>query len=510
MNADAVTGAARAAGILLHPTSFPGAHGIGDLGDDAYRFIDWLAAAKQRVWQVLPLGPTGFGNSPYAARSAFAGSPLLISLQHAQSDGLLSDADLAAAPRFDPDHVTYSAAEAFKFDRLRRACARLQAPDQAGRVAAYAAFCAESAAWLDDFALYMALRDAHRGAPWTAWEPAIRGRERGALAAARTDLAGEIGIHRLLQFFFREQWHLLKAYANARGVRIMGDLPIFVAHDSADVWAHPELFHLDAEGLPTVVAGVPPDYFSVTGQRWGNPLYRWDALAATGYTWWIDRFRHLLQTVDMVRIDHFRGFEQYWAVPAGHETAQYGEWQPGPGAALFQAIEAALGPVPLVAEDLGTITPEVHALRRGLGIPGMRVLQFAFGGDVTNPYLPHNYEHDTVVYTGTHDNDTTAGWFASLDQAQRFRVLAYLASDGHDLAHDLVRLAYQSVASLAIVPLQDVLNLGTEARMNLPGRAEGNWGWRYRSEALHDDDARWLAELSETYGRVAATPAGES
>ena len=492
---------ARSAGILLHPTSLPGPHGIGDLGDGAYRFVDFLVRARQQIWQLLPLGPTGLGNSPYAARSAFAGSPLLVALPPLHQQGLLDGADLEDCPLFDVGRVDYDRVGAWKLDRLRRAYGRSLEPEHAETQRRVAAFAAEQADWLDDYALFMALRTAHDGAPWSRWGASVRSREPAALAAARRDLSEEVGFQQFVQWLFFEQWGALRRYANERGVRVMGDLPIFVAHDSADVWAHPENFALDDKGEPTEVAGVPPDYFSATGQRWGNPLYRWDVLAAHGYRWWIERFRGLLRQVDMVRIDHFRGFAQCWAIQAEHETAEHGAWQQVPGADLFRAVRDALGPVPLVAEDLGLITPDVEALRLALGIPGMRVLQFAFGGDATNPYLPHNYDWNTVVYTGTHDNDTSAGWYATAPEAEREAVRTYLARDGSDIAHDLIRLAYESVADIAMAPLQDVLGLGSEARTNVPGRPEANWTWRFSADALLPEHADWLAALVRTYGR---------
>ena len=495
----------RSAGVLLHPTSLPGPHGIGDLGGAAFRFVDYLAAAQQQIWQVLPLGPTGFGDSPYAARSAFAGNSLLISLEVVRDEGLLTEDDLSDSPAFDPDRVDFGAVAAFKLNRLRNASGRMLATGGAGWELPLADFCAENALWLDDFALYMALRETHRGASWDQWGEAIRKRESSAIKAARQDLVEEIAFHQFLQFLFHRQWIAVKRYANEHGIRIMGDLPIFVAQDSADVWSNARLFSLEESGLPSVVAGVPPDYFSATGQRWGNPLYRWDRLAETGYGWWIERFRYLLRSVDIVRIDHFRGFEQYWEIPADHQTAEYGRWVRGPGASLFRAIEAELGSVPLVAEDLGIITAEVSALRRELGVPGMRVLQFAFGDDARNPYLPHNYDSDTVVYTGTHDNDTTVGWYANAGEHERESVRSYLARDGSDIAHDLIRLAYESVASTAMTPLQDVLSLGSEARMNLPGHPHGNWSWRVRPELLRPEGAAWLAGMVGTYGRQLAS-----
>ena len=491
----------RYAGILLHPTSLPAPHGCGDLGPAAYRFVDWLAAARQSVWQVLPLNPTGYGNSPYAATSAFAGNPLLVSLEALHEEGFLGDADLADAPQFPHKHVSFTEAAAWKNDLLRRAYGRLLSPACAGHTEPFERFRAEQAGWLDDYALFMALRQVHDGRPWTAWGAAARAHDPQALADARRDLSEEIGFQQFAQYLFDRQWQALRRACTERGVRILGDIPIFVAHDSADVWANQRLFDLGPDGQPEAVAGVPPDYFSATGQRWGNPLYRWDVLAAEGYSWWIERFRATLRQVDLVRIDHFRGFEGYWAIPAEHPTAEHGRWLPGPGMPLFEAVRAALGEVPIVAEDLGLITPAVDALRRASGAPGMRVLQFAFGDDARNPYLPHNYDADTVVYTGTHDNDTTAGWYAALDEKSRHNLLTYLARDGSDVVHDLIRLAYQSVADAAIVPMQDVLALGSEARMNLPGRPEANWSWRLPADGLRDGDAAWLAGLVATYGR---------
>ncbi len=492
----------RGAGVLLHPTSLPGPYGCGDLGEEAYRFVDWLARARQSLWQILPLGPPGFGNSPYATRSAFAGNPLLIALDPLRERGWLDQDDLAGPPAAGPDRIDFDRLLPWREERLRRAFARFTQGADAATREQFAAFAQAESAWLDDFALFMALREAEHGTAWNRWPPTLRLRQPEALAGARQQLAEAIAYQRFVQWLFAAQWAELKRYANANGVRLLGDIPIFVAYDSADVWARPELFQLDAAGEPTAVAGVPPDYFSATGQRWGNPLYRWDELARRGYDWWIERFRHALRQADLLRIDHFRGFEACWEIPAAEPTAINGRWQPGPGTALFDAVRAALGALPLVAEDLGLITPEVEALRKAVGAPGMRVLQFAFGGDATNPYLPHNYASDTVVYTGTHDNDTTAGWWSEAGEAERDHARRYLARDGSDIAHDLIRLAYGSVAELAVVPVQDVLGLGSEARMNLPGRPEANWAWRLRSDALHDGHADWLAGLAELYGRA--------
>jgi 4-alpha-glucanotransferase len=491
----------RDSGILLHPTSLPGAHGIGDLGDGAYRWLDFLVAGGQQLWQVMPLGPPGFGNSPYAARSAFAGNPLLISLDRLVADGLLGAHDLADQPDWPPSRVDFGVAAAFKLPRLRRAYGRFAGGHAAELHRAFETFIAENAGWLDDYALFMALREEHGGAPWNEWERGLVQRDPATLTAARTRLVTAIEHTRFVEFLFRRQWQALRHAAHARGIRIIGDIPIFVAHDSADVWAHQDLFALDADGNPTVVAGVPPDYFSPTGQRWGNPLYRWDRSAETGHRWWIERFRATLAIVDLVRIDHFRGFESYWEVPAAEETALNGRWAPGPGEPFFRAVTDALGPLPVIVEDLGLITEEVHALRRALGYPGMKVLQFAFGDDATNPYLPHNYDRDCVVYTGTHDNDTTEGWFAALAPKEQARVIRYAGGGRESIGRTLIRLALGSVARMAIVPLQDVLGLGSEARMNLPGWGTGNWNWQATPEQIAPHHAAWLGEMTVIYGR---------
>jgi 4-alpha-glucanotransferase len=497
---------ARAAGVLLHPTSLPGPHGVGDLGAAVYRFIEFLEAGRQTLWQLMPLGPVGLGNSPYAARSAFAGSPLLVALDQIVGRGWLHQADLRG-PDFPPHQVQYDEASELKLAALERAFAQFERVASPDDREALDGFVERQDAWLDDYAFFMALKDANGGQAWFDWKPGLALREAGALAEARGDLGGRIRFHQFVQWVFFDQWALARRYANERGIRIVGDIPIFVAHDSADVWANRELFHLDERGQPIVVAGVPPDAFSATGQRWGNPLYNWARLAEAGHRWWIERFRATLELVDMVRLDHFRGFQAYWEVPGEHETAEHGRWVEGPREGLFAAIAAELGRVPMIVEDLGEITPDVNELRERLGFPGMKVLQFAFGEDAhgvptgRNPYLPHNYEPNFVVYTGTHDNDTTVGWFASLGEAERAAVRRYLGTDGHDIAWDLVRLAFGSVAEWAIVPLQDVLSLGSEARMNVPGRPEDNWTWRYAEGALTPAHAERLAELTAVYGR---------
>jgi 4-alpha-glucanotransferase len=505
-------GSERAAGVLLHPTSLPGRGGIGDLGAAAERFVDFLAAAGQRLWQFMPLGPVGLGNSPYAAASAFAGNPLLIALEPLVERGWLGPELLERAPSGPPELVDYGAAGAYKNAALRQLGERFASRADSTALDAFIAFRQEQAAWLDDYTLFMALKDAHRGQAWFDWPAELVRRQPAALASARRALAAGIHAHALSQFVFFEQWGALRTRANAQGIALVGDIPIFVAHDSADVWVHQDIFQLDAAGRTTVVAGVPPDYFSATGQLWGNPLYRWDRLASRGYDWWIERFRGALQHCDTVRLDHFRGFEAYWEVPAEDETAEHGHWAPGPGAALFGAVEQALGRIPLIVEDLGLITPKVVELREQLGYPGMRVLQFAFGDDASgtprgrNPYLPHNYVENCVAYSGTHDNDTTVGWFAALGEPERHAVRRYLGVDGHDIAWDLIRAAQASVARTAIVPLQDLLRLGSEARMNQPGRPDANWGWRYREDQLPGDLADRLAELIGVYGRCARGP----
>ena len=502
----------RRAGVLLHPSSLPGPHGIGDLGPAARRFADFLAGAGQAVWQVLPLAPTGYGDSPYQALSAFAGNPLLLSLDDLCAEGWLARDELAAPP-FPAGEVDYARAGPWKARLLARAAERFAARAGAREREELAAFREREAAWLGDAALYLALKDRHRGDPWFAWEPPLARREPGALSTARRELAAEIDAQVFSQWMFDRQWQRLREHARAGGVALMGDLPIYLAHDSAEVWARPALFCLDGAGRPLVVAGVPPDYFSATGQLWGNPLHDWAAQAADGYRFWIERMRHDLRLFDEVRLDHFRGFEAYWEVPAGATTAEGGRWVEGPGAALFEALGEALGPLPLVAENLGVITPGVEALRRRFGFPGMAILQFAFGNDPqADSFKPHNYARDLAAYTGTHDNDTVLGWWASRAgagstrtaadiEAEREHAKAYLATDGQAMNWVLLRGVYASVADLAMAPLQDALGLGSEGRMNTPATASGNWRWRVRERALAPAVARRLRELARLYGR---------
>jgi 4-alpha-glucanotransferase len=505
----------RASGILLHPTSLPGQRGIGTLGVEARRFVDFLAAAGQHVWQVLPLSPTGYGDSPYQALSAFAGNPLLVDFDQLVEDGLLARADLGTAPAFPGDRVDFERVIPFVRGALARAFDRLGSAPAAER-AAFETFCHGHRAWLDDFALFAALKDAHGGVAWVAWDPAVARREPGALRGWTARLAREIEAAKFVQFLFFRQWAALRDYAHGRGVRLMGDVPIFVAHDSADVWARPDLFDLQPDGHPGVVAGVPPDYFSATGQLWGNPLYRWNVMADAGYRWWIERFRAVFSLVDLARLDHFRGFEACWEVPWPAETAMQGRWVKGPGAALFEAVRDALGELPIVAENLGVITPEVEALRTRFGFPGMAILQFAFGTDPQAPtFRPHAYTRDRVVYTGTHDNDTTIGWWTGAGAGDSTRTAddivrehdfarRYLGTDGSAMHWVLIRAVLASVADLVMVPAQDLLGLGSEARMNVPGKATGNWRWRCGFGLLDDRLAARLRELTVLYERAAA------
>ncbi len=491
----------RQSGILLHPTSFPGPDGIGSLGSEAYAFIDFLAETGQSVWQIMPLGPTGYGDSPYSSFSAFAGNPLLISLQRLVEDGDLDPADLAATAM--PEGTAhFGFAFSHKTRLLHKGTERFFLQGQEARQQAYGRFHAQQGYWLDDYALFRALRQHFGDQAWNRWPEDIRRREEMALQFWREELSATILTHKYAQFVFFEQWFALKEYANSRGIRILGDIPIYVSFDSADVWANPHLFYLDQAQNPTLVAGVPPDYFSATGQLWGNPMYRWERLREQDFSWWLARFRWNLAQTDLVRIDHFRGFEACWAVPATEKTAVNGSWMPVPGDELFRRLQQEMGQAPIVAEDLGLITPEVEALRDRFAFPGMKVLQFAFGSGPDNPYLPFNIERNCVMYTGTHDNNTTLGWWKSLPTAEKEGVRAYLGHQGRDMPWDLIRLASASVAELCIFPLQDVLALDGQARMNTPGEAGGNWQWRYLPQALTPEVRRRLAELTRIYGRV--------
>lgn len=496
----------RASGILLHPTSLPGPYGIGDLGGSAYRFVDFLQQSGQRVWQILPLGPAGAGNSPYLAYSALAGNPLLISPEILHGEGLLTEGELAEVKQVfsqeNPAYVRFDQVGQHKYSLFRKAFARFQQRNEFH--GEFNAFCAREADWLEDYALYMALKTHHEGLPWTKWDKALIHREENTLRQWREKLETEVTFHKFLQFCFFKQWLNLKRYANERGIKIFGDIPIYVSPDSADVWANQEIFSLDEEtGEPLALAGVPPDYFSPTGQLWGNPVYNWDKLKETSFAWWIRRVKGTLALVDIIRIDHFRGFAAYWAVPRGETTAVNGQWLEAPGDELFSCLRETLGQLPIVAEDLGVITPDVEALRDKYGFPGMKVLQFAFDSDRANPFLPYNYNRNCVVYTGTHDNDTIVGWFEKRSFAERQRVVDYLGGICNEGIHwSMIRLALSSVANLAIFPLQDVLGLGSEAKMNTPGTPHGNWEWRFREGSLTEDVAGYLCHVTYVYGRL--------
>lgn len=503
----------RSSGILLHPTSLPGPFGIGDLGPEAYAFAEFLEAAGQGLWQVLPLGPTGYGNSPYACYSAFAGNTLLVSPKQLVADGLIGEEHLANTAQFNDERVDFEAAHEWKDLILRTAFASFNQEADSSLRESFRDFCRRHVSWLDDYALFRALKDEHGGAAWNEWEPALVRRDAAALEVARGELSEQIDAQRFYQFLFFRQWFALKADCNKRGISLVGDIPIFVAHDSADVWTNPNQFQLNDDGTPVVVAGVPPDYFSTTGQLWGNPLYNWDQMLADGFKWWVERVRATLETFDIARIDHFRGFAACWEIPGGDKTAERGGWVETPGRELFAAIKSALGEVPIIAEDLGVITPDVEALRDECGFPGMRVLQFGFSSDPKNADLPHNYRKNVVVYTGTHDNDTAVGWFTSVagegstrdaQQIEREResCLKYLNADGKEIHWDFIRAALSSVANTAIVPLQDVLGFGSEARMNLPNSTAGNWAWRFTAGALRKEVAVRLQELTEVCGRT--------
>lgn len=501
----------RAAGVLLHPTSLPGPHGCGDLGPAADTFLEWCEGAGQTLWQVLPLGPTGYGNSPYGTLSAFAGNPLLIAAEELLADGLLPRPALVGRPRFDPARVDFEAAREWKEKLLRASFEHFRghAPRRLRTEAAAFDGAPEQAYWLADWTLYAALKGKHGGQEWTAWPAGVREREPKALAAARKELANEIAYHAYAQFLFHRQWRRLRETAHDRGVRILGDLPIYMPADSADVWAHRELFRLGKDGQPSAIAGVPPDYFSPDGQSWGNPLYDWKRMAATGFEWWIERVGANLRLADVVRLDHFRGFAAFWEIPADAPTAKGGRWVKGPGAPLFEALQAALGEgLPLVAEDLGVMTPDVESLRERFMLPGMRVLQFGFG-EIDSDNAPHRHPPSAMVYTGTHDNDTAAGWFQKLGDEERERVEEYLGR-GEPMHLRLIRAAYASPAATAIVPVQDLLGLGSEARMNTPGNAEANWTWRARKEDLTPALASAVRKLAVASARLeSAEPAEE-
>ena len=500
----------RSSGILLHPTSLPGRFGIGDLGEYAYRFVDFLQQAEQSLWQVLPLGPTSYGDSPYQSPSTFAGNPNLISLDILVGDGYLSNDDFDDLPDFSTYRVDYGPVIEYHNRKLQTAFERFQEQADAEAGKAFKTFNKKNKAWLDDYALFMAIKDAHGGKSWTEWDdPDLVRYKKSAVKEARKAHKQAITYHQFTQWIFRKQWHALKEYAAERNILTMGDIPIFVAHDSSDVWGNQELFYLEEDGNPTVIAGVPPDYFSETGQRWGNPLYRWDVMKENGYTWWLERFQTTFELVDMVRVDHFRGFAAYWEIPASEETAVNGEWKAGPGMDFFRAVKEGIGELPIVAENLGVITPEVEELREAFDLPGMQVLQFAFDGECgSNTFLPHHYPHNTVVYTGTHDNNTTFGWWNSDEVHDGIKecVANYVGADHWTRIADgihwkLIRMGSSSVADVFIVPLQDVLGFGSDTRMNTPGKGEGNWSWRFGEEELNHPAKDSLAFITRLFSR---------
>lgn len=504
----------RSSGILLHVTSLPGPYGSGDFGTEAYRFVDFLHRARQTYWQVLPLVPVGYGNSPYASPSTFALNESLVSPELLSRSGLLAESELAACRLPQTDQVPFHEVARVKRSAISTARERFEDHASASDAERFQTYCADNAAWLDDYALFAAIKAGHGDRPWIEWPTELRERDPHATQTAQQALRSPILDCKFGQYILSSQWNLLKTYCNERGVQVVGDVPIYVAHDSADVWSHPHLFELDSNGAPLAVAGVPPDYFSEDGQRWGNPIYRWDVMMQNGFAWWIERMRAALATHDVIRLDHFRGFEAFWSVPASEATARNGAWRPGPGSALFDALQANLGEVSIIAEDLGLITDGVRALKARYDLPGMAILQFAFDGDADNAFLPHNYERNLWAYTGTHDNETVQGWFnepkanqsSEATDTERANCLAYLDVEPAQTEHlhkRFVRALHASVASVVITPMQDILGLGVEARMNVPGTVGDNWGWRLQDDS-YAQTADYLRDLARTYGRSLA------
>jgi len=492
----------RSSGILLHPTSLPGSYGIGDIGPAAHTWIDFLSASGCGLWQILPLGPTGYGDSPYQCFSSFAGNPYLISPESLLNDDLLHPDDLIDRPSFPSNHVEFGRIIPWKLDLLERSFNRYQHLGSANMKREMEQFREKHSAWLEDFALFMALKEMHAGQPWHTWKEPLRDRHPNAITDAQKqyDIAIQRQIYR--QFIFFRQWSMLHNLAHSKNIQIIGDIPIFVAHDSADVWSNPHLFHLDKSGKPTFVAGVPPDYFAPTGQLWGNPLYRWETHAKDGFSWWEERIRATLDLVDIIRIDHFRGFAGYWEVPGSAKTAEFGRWVPGPGKVFFQSILQSLGDLPFIAEDLGVITPDVEDMRASFDLPGMRIIQFGFDSTPQDPFLPHNFPENCVVYTGTHDNDTALGWYNRVPEKDKAFYRSYLNRDGSDFSWDLIRAVWSSVAIFGLAPMQDFLNLGNEARMNYPGNPSGNWAWRMAKDAPTQKLAEKIKELNYLYSRL--------
>jgi 4-alpha-glucanotransferase len=491
----------RSSGVLLHPTALPGPYGSGDLGPSAYHFIDWLVVAGQKIWQILPFGPTDFVNSPYASLSAFAGNPMLVSLEELKSKGWLSEIDLQNIPEFSKTKIEYDKAITYRTEKLKIASANFFSNASSKDKKGFDRYCEKNASWLNDYSLFMALFEKYKGKEWCEWDERILKRKRRVLAEAEKELADGIQYNKFIQWCFHNQWMNLRKYAHEKGITIFGDIPIFVAYQSADVWSNQELFSLDGNGKLISVAGVPPDYFSKTGQRWGNPLYKWNVVAKKGYEWWIRRIQHTLSFVDILRIDHFRGFVQHWEIPASEKTAIIGKWKDGPGEKLFDAVQKKLGELPIIAEDLGVITPDVIALRDSFSFPGMKILQFAFVSGPDSPFLPHNYSPNCVVYTGTHDNDTTVGWFKKATEREKSFFLKYCGSNGLEVHWDLIRLASQSVANIAIFPFQDVLGQDSFARVNYPGKTYGNWEYRFSWDEVHPHHADRLYEISALSNR---------
>ena len=491
----------RASGILLHPTSLPGRFGSGDIGVASYKFVDWLVKAGQTYWQMLPVGEVGTSNSPYTSSSAFAGNHLLIDLEELAKQGWLEPDELIPDSPFSTDHADFDKVKPFRLKCLQLAAQRFFSKGDDASHAAYSEFCQSERHWLEDFALFKAIEHHQQNREWDQWPAEYSSRNPEALAQAKQLYADEVDFCKFCQWCFYRQWLLLKQYANDRGIRIVGDVPIFVSYQSADVWEHQELFELDERGRPLVVAGVPPDFFSETGQLWGNPLYRWEIHERTNYAWWTDRLEHAFRFFDLVRIDHFRGFAGYWAIPADAVDARSGQWMPGPGEKLFNAFREAFGDIPVIAEDLGVITPDVVELRDKFDLPGMRILQFAFGDNDSNVYLPHHYIANTVAYTGTHDNDTTVGWWNSASDHEKNFVKHYLGTEGQEIGWDMIEALSASEANTVIYPLQDVLGLNSDSRMNIPGKAWGNWEWRFTWEQLQNAYTKRLKQITSAHKR---------
>jgi 4-alpha-glucanotransferase len=492
----------RSSGILMHPTSLPGKYGIGTLGDEAFRFIDFLRKSEQKLWQILPLGPTGYADSPYQCFSSAAGNPLMIDTDLLVKERLLEPAEISPLEEPGEGPVNYESLEPVKLAVLRKAFDRFLATESRTQKKGFQNFISLNAAWINDYSLFMALREHFSWKPWNTWEKPVRMRDPKTLQHFQKMLSDKIEFQKFIQYLFFRQWFTVRDYAHKNRIRIIGDIPIYVSYDSADVWTHPEIFQLNEELLPTFVGGVPPDYFSETGQLWGNPLYNWDVLLKQGCSWWIDRIRNNMALYDVVRIDHFRGFAAYWSVPYGEETAVNGKWVPCPGDEFFECLENSLGDLSFIAEDLGVITEDVEKLRDTYGFPGMKILQFAFDSSEANDHLPYNFKKNSVVYTGTHDNDTIRGWFESAGEDDRQFLLDYLNTGGSDISWDLIRLAWSSIANTSIVPVQDLLGLGNEARMNLPGTVGNNWKWRAPAGCFTDELAQKLAHITEVYGRA--------